>query len=83
MTKPDYEAYVGDELDGCYIKVYECEDGTWRNEVIVDCETGSFVDTLDECDGFATSGEAMISGKYLAMDWCFENGVEIEIGEDA
>jgi hypothetical protein len=28
--KPDYEDYLGDEYDGCYVKVYEQENGTWE-----------------------------------------------------
>jgi len=70
MSKPDFEEWVGDGEDGCYVKVFEREDGTWRNEVIVDSETGSFVDTLDE------SAEAMQSGKDMAFEWCVTNDVE-------
>jgi hypothetical protein len=80
-VKPAFEEWVGDDQDGCYVKVFECEDGTWRNEVIVDSETGSFVDTLDECDGFATHEEAMESGKSLAFDWCVENQVPMDVVE--
>lgn len=76
--KPDYEEWVGSEEDGCYVRVYECDDGSWRNEVIVDSETGHFVDTLSECDGFETSDDAMISGRGAATEWCMYNDVDFD-----
>jgi hypothetical protein len=73
--KPDYEDYYGDEQDGVYVKTYECPDGTWRNEVIVDCDSAGFVDTLDECGGYATAQESRDGGKNIAIDWCVTNQV--------
>lgn len=77
---PDYEDYVGSEIDGCHVKVWKCEDGTWRNEVIADSDTGHFVDTIGECDGFKTETEAMRSGKDLGAEWCTDNEIDFSCG---
>jgi hypothetical protein len=75
------EDWLGDEADGCYVRVYESWGDKFMSEVIVDSETGSFVDTLGCTGDFDTEAEARAAGRSMAFDWCVENGVSME--EDA
>ena len=71
------EQWVGDEEDGCYVRVYKGAKG-FDVEVVVDSETGSFVDTLTTMDGFDTEAQAMEAGKFAALEWCEVNDVSVE-----
>lgn len=78
MTKPDFEDYYGDEQDGVIVKVFEQDNGKWRMEAIVDCDTAGFVDTLSEDEDFDTAEEARMAGKNAGVEWCVVNGVDFE-----
>ena len=75
------EQWVGDDDDGCYIRVYEGSKG-FDVEVVVDSETGSFVDTLATLDGFDTADKAMESGRGMAVEWCIVNEVSFDLCAD-
>lgn len=72
----DNAVYVGDGTDGVYYQTGQGPDG-WYVTVVVDSETGSFVDTLIEDDGpYASEADAEQSGVNAAREWCHDNGVE-------
>jgi hypothetical protein len=79
----DQAEWVGDEQDGCYVYVEEVASGEhkpgWYTTVVVDSETGSFVDNLCSDQGpFETRDEALESGMCVACDWCLTNAVSWE-----
>jgi len=69
------EEYVGDEGDGCSVRVWEHE-GSWCCYVLVDSDTGSFCQMLTRADGFESSLKALAWGLGEAETWCVENGVD-------
>ena len=80
---PDEAEWVGDEQDGCYVQTQyvdgmdegDCDEG-WYVTVVVDSETGSFVEDLHTDAGpFATKDEAEECGVSWATDWCLTNSV--------
>lgn len=74
----DKADYLGDEQDGCYYQVAEC-DGAYYCTVVVDCDTAGFVDNLYTDEGpFDTIEQAADFGHDAAYDWCAENGVPTE-----
>lgn len=77
--KADDAEYIGDERDGVYYQVAEGPGG-WYLTVVVDSDTGSFVDTITKDDGpYSSEGEALEAGRGAAMDWCADNDVEMEL----
>lgn len=71
----DVAAYYGNGKDGCYYQTAKGPDG-WYVTVVVDCETGSFVQDLVTDDGPHPSEESAESmGHETAVDWCLENDV--------
>lgn len=76
----DDAEYVGDGEDGCYYQTAEGPNG-WYVTVVVDSNTGSFVDNLITDDGpYRSDEEAGQAGKYLSRDWCNMN--EVDFTED-
>jgi hypothetical protein len=82
----DEAEWVGDEHDGCYVQVQyidgmdegDCCEG-WYATVVVDSDTGSFVDDLETDTGpFETKDEALEHGYTVAANWCIDNGVSFE-----
>ncbi|UCC74004.1 MAG: hypothetical protein JSV86_05455 [Gemmatimonadota bacterium] len=72
----DEATYVGDGADGVYYLVDEGPDG-WYVTVVVDSETGGFVDTLYEDDGpHPSAAEADRAGRDAAIEWCTWNEVD-------
>lgn len=75
LWSEDYqEEYVGDEGDGCYVRVWEHE-GSWCCYVLVDSDTGSFCQMLTRANDFETSLKALAWGLGEAEQWCIENDV--------
>ena len=85
----DESEWIGDELDGCYVYVaqkystwvwlseQERTQAPWYCTVVVDSETGSFVEDLMKDDGpYITKDEALEAGHIAAADWCLNNHVE-------
>jgi len=70
----DYEDYIGDEEDGCYVRVTECNSRFWLT-VTVDSNTGHFVDDLLTDEECSSLGQAQLWGRTVAIDWCLTNGV--------
>ena len=83
----DCAEYVGDGRDGVYVQAAyygetEHEKG-WYVSCVVDSDTGSFVDGLVSDDGpWPTETGAMDAGRGAAKDWCIENSVNYEEGDD-
>lgn len=85
----DDAEWIGDENDGCYVQIAEqtseeYQSGTglpkpgWYCTVVLDCETGSFVEDLHTDAGpFETADEALEFGHAVATDWCITNGVDL------
>lgn len=74
----DEATYVGDGADGCYYQTGKGVDG-WYVTVVVDSETGSFVDTLRKDEGpFPSDEEAASAGRGIAVEWCIDNAVKFE-----
>ena len=71
--KHDYEHWVGDEEDGCHVYIDEMGEG-FSVEVVVDSETGHFVDTIATFTS-PTYEAAKREGFSCAGDWCSANGV--------
>lgn len=74
----DGAEYVGDGDDGCYYQVAEGPGG-WYFTVVVDSDTGSFVDTIAKDDGpYATHKAAWETGRGLAIEWCLTNHISYD-----
>ncbi len=75
----DNANYVGDGDNGCYYATREHRPGHWYCTVIVDSETGSFVDTLVENAGpFRCVEDAELAGRNAGYDWCSDNEISWE-----
>lgn len=82
---PDEAEWIGDERDGCYVQTQHVDgsseasgdiDEGWYVTVVVDSETGSFVEDLHTDAGpFKTKDEAEEYGVSMATDWCLTNNV--------
>jgi hypothetical protein len=71
----DYASYIGDEQDGVYYSVGQGPDG-WYLTTVVDCDTGHFVDTMDDDDGpYESELEATAGGQSAGTEWCMFNEV--------
>lgn len=71
----DEAEWVGDEKDGCHVAVGKDDDG-WYYTVVVDSDTGAFVQDLAADIGpYGTREEALRDGKSQAVEWCIENRV--------
>lgn len=77
------EEWVGDDeaADGCYVKAWELSNGEFEIEVIVDCDSAGFVDTLANLGNYPDLDVGMIEGRGVAVDWCMTNGVDFELNE--
>jgi len=76
------EEWIGDDSgDGCYVKAWELPNGEHEIEVIVDCDSAGFVDTLANLGNYADLDVGMIEGRGVAVDWCMTNGVDFELNE--
>ena len=68
--------YFGDEDDGCYVYAAQYR-GKWHVDVVVDCNTSSFTDTLLNGDGpYENEQDAVSAGEGVARQWCFDNEVD-------
>jgi hypothetical protein len=75
----DEAEYIGDEQDGCYVQAGQGPSDKWYVTVVVDSETGSFIDTILDTDGpHETEAAAMECGRDWAFKWCCDNGVNID-----
>jgi hypothetical protein len=75
----DEAEWTGDEQDGCYVQAGQGPSLAWYVTVVVDSETGSFVDTALDTDGpHETEADAMARGRDWAISWCCDNGVNFE-----
>lgn len=71
----DEAEYIGDERDGIYYQTAEGPGG-WYLTIVVDSDTGGFVDTITKDDGpHSSEAEALQAGKDVAIGWCIDNGV--------
>jgi hypothetical protein len=80
----DHAEWIGDHQDGCYIQTGQHPHlrNQWFCTIVVDSETGSFVDDLHTDAGpFDTEQEAMDYGVSLAIGWCSENRVSYCVPE--
>lgn len=73
----DEARWVGDSEDGCYyLAGQHPKHNGWYVTVVVDSETGSFVDDLVVDDGpYPTESEAWQAGLNMGINWCLDNGV--------
>lgn len=71
----DLADYEGDDYDGCYYQTGS--DGHWWYvTVVVDCDSGGFVEDLVTDHGpFLTQEEAELAGRDVAVGWCLDNHV--------
>lgn len=78
------EEWIGDENgeDGCYVKAWELPNGEYEIEVIVDCDSAGFVDTLANLGNYPDLKVGMAEGRNVATDWCMTNDVEFEVSSD-
>ena len=77
----DQAEWIGDHQDGCYVQA-EMWRGKWYCTIVVDSETGSFVDDLHTDAGpFDSEEEAMDYGVGLAIMWCADNRVSYTVPE--
>jgi hypothetical protein len=75
----DHAEYIGNPDDGVYYTVAKGTDGKWYGSALVDCNTGSFVDSLVTDDGpYDYEGQAETAMADAAKQWCFDNDVNFE-----
>lgn len=75
-----YHTYVGDEIDGCDIKLGVGPDG-WYFAIIVDSNSGYFVEGFRAVEGpYPTPEIARGIAIGIAKDWCLENNVDCSDG---
>lgn len=79
----DDATYVSDGTDGCYYQVAEGADGEWYVTVVVDSDTGGFVDTIYRDGGpYRTREDAEARGRSIASEWCIDNQISFEDDEE-
>ncbi|MCP1674400.1 hypothetical protein J2T57_001502 [Natronocella acetinitrilica] len=88
---PDCASYLGSGDDGVYYQVEELTQEEidahdesdfalgWYVTVVVDSDTGAFVDTLVADAGpFPSREEALRHGRGIARDWCADNDIVLD-----
>jgi hypothetical protein len=79
VVNVDHAEYIGDPDDGVYYQVAKGPDEKWYGSALVDCNTGSFVDSLVTDDGpYDYEGQAETAMADAAKQWCFDNDVNFE-----
>ena len=68
------DEWIGDENDGCYVRITETT--AYRLEVVVDSDSGGFVDVMGPATIHETMDAAWEAGRDQAIDWCGENDVD-------
>lgn len=75
----DEALYLGDGDDGVYYQSAEGRDGLWYVTVVVDSNTGGFVDNIYTDNGpHGSEEDANEFGENAAIDWCITNDVEYD-----
>lgn len=79
----DEAHYLGDGADGCYWLTAEGPDGKWYVTVVVDSDTGHFVDNMcTDMGPFDVEADADAFGRNAAADWCMTNEVSLDEDEN-
>lgn len=71
----DNNFYVGDGTDGCYYQTAEDVTGGWYVTVMINSDE----DLITDDGPYSSEEEARTAGNAKAVEWCLENGVQMQV----